>query len=296
MSLLNWVIKYWAFLKPILTTTIPVIATLITAFIFSEKAVERSQLKRHHSKTLQKSLRMWLEYFDTYTLLKTDYDESENKFVPHIPSMRVEDIPFYRFLIEHLTKGHKELYDSWIGCFTIFERLNRMRADIFENIRQELLHRLKKFEIELKTAKYHPDIKGPHINIDIFVLAIFNIFERKYEKGFFFDDENKPRIREVPVWDDTLKDYVTGSDLFFPDTGSAAKSKTWRTISKLEEILYSVLENESLLNQIQSFMSEKDIFDEKKNDTKRKLEELIEYIELGNNIKGKCKFCPKLFF
>lgn len=141
MSLIEWIVNNWNFMGPILTTIIPTMVTLFAAFTFSERAVERSRLKRLHSEKLQSSLKTWMEYLDRYTFIDTEYRPLENDFIPKTVAS-VEEISFYRFLIEHLEKGHKNFYNEWNDCIDFFKNLNQLRANIFQDIYQKILDQL----------------------------------------------------------------------------------------------------------------------------------------------------------
>lgn len=147
----------------------------------------------------------------------------------------------------------------------------------------------------MRIRKHRSDLKGPHIKIDIFTLAIFETFKKLIETGVSFNGETKLEVRQFSVWDDDLKKDVLGADLFFNKVGQAAICKSYNDCLTLEKIVYNILKDETILKQVIAYLINKSKFEKMKNDFRKKLEELIEYIELDNNIKGKCEFCPTLF-
>jgi hypothetical protein len=282
----------------ILNIILTALFSFFIALLTSEKAVERSQLRRYHSEKLKDSLIEWKSNIHLFLTFNSEYSHNDRQIEMKIIG-DISTIPFYNFLWEHLEKGNKDIVDSWNHLYELFLKINNERADIINNI----FIKLKEQNADRNSYFYYPKLydKQPEEFINIIKMSEI-IFE-----------ETQTRLRENVKWKggepNITKSHGREGILFHNLAMSSTSPSSQETCAslinydemvKIMKSVYDVLADEGINDSVRHFLTQFPSYYVHEIDFSNKLSNLIWYIELGNNLKGSCKFCPgqiyKTFF
>jgi hypothetical protein len=261
----------------------------IIAYLTSEIAVERSRLRRTHTEKLKDSLSEWVKSPYTYIEFRSEYSHNEGKIEAKIARF-ISTIPFYDYLWSHLKKGHKDITESWNYLYELFLKLNKERANIINNIHIKL----KELNIDSIQYFYYPKLyeKQPEEFIMLAKISemIYEEIKMRLEKKVYWNI-GEPRIVKFYGREEILfHSLIMPSPLSHEET--CVTFIKYDDVVKTMKNIYNILDDEEINNTIRSFLSQYSEFKKEEINFTNKLKKLIWYIELGNNLKGNCDFCP----
>lgn len=296
LSVLAYVLRYHSDTIVALNSQYGILFTLsisvLIPWLTSERWVEYYRLKREHSQKLAKSpLTNWKESINHFTSLDVEPNKETFQYTP-IPPETLTSLPYFDYLKKHLEQGHTHILESWAEVARKHGSVHEYKAEFMEKIRQSIFERSYLDDMGLKSFHYIQARRRIPYPLefycpDRFAESIF--FHIKYysEYASYPDTFLKERQANIDqegkshtVWDfvydsDTLVRTLNKDDLhifkgFF--NGIATKPEFHKEMSQLQ-------------SQIEELEKLKERFE-------RNVDELIWFIELGNNLKGECPFCP----
>jgi len=269
----------------LLTVVISLVGSAITSFLvakyYGERWVEKRRSCREHSVRLKDDfLQKWLTAIHEYCRIDATYSKKTSQMValePREPS----DLRFYDEAWSHLSNyGH--LVNDWKNLKQITLELNRELAVLFEEIRI-----LTKSTIDLPYYCQWDfgDEPDEYLCPNTFVRAVYEEMENRLNKGkkqFIGIGNVSPtnygekRIYHFKWWDRTL-----------------ARSPNEELMKRAQDLLSQLFENEKYKQEIRTFVAkQRETYDEQLEKVQQDIREIIKSVELGNIIKGNCRYCP----
>ena len=254
----------------------------ITTIFFGPRWVERSRMRRFHSEKIENdALKPWLAKFDDYSKVSGEYSIEGNLFVPYSPK-DPEDLPLFLAAKSHLRSGYSEILESWEQLKEATFNHNHRVAEFLNDVGKLFVESTKLPNYNRKMYGKAPEefIVSENLANSIYeFLSYENVTGRDYFS-------RKPHI----------EDLVEGDKHFCvlrPHENLAARSLDKLKIKSIQELFISVLNSNEKKESMKQIMEEEQKnLPIKRKDFEGKLTELIRSIELGNNLRGKCKDCP----
>jgi hypothetical protein len=242
--------------------------------------VEKMRLRREHAqKLLEGGLKPWLNELHMFCRLGAEYSKDDKKFMPFQPTNPNQML--FVDLMAHLTTGYGEVAQEWANYKTAIVENNQKWADFFNelSLKIEESTSLPKFHFYVQESK--PRYFVAPVNV---VSTIYNKVRYEIVNGQPWVD----RITSTRTMEGDFAYYSISSsygelghvnsvedlDSVIKKAGELEHSKEVR--AKMEELIH--IENDELTKKRTMFED--------------KLKELIRSVELGNCLKGKCKYCP----
>lgn len=277
----------------ILTVIISLIGSAIISFFvakyYGERWVETRRSRREHSIALKDGFfKPWLEkigeYNDEYCKINAVYSKEMRKMVPLNPR-EPDNIRFYNEAMEHLNKYENFLKD-WENLKQITLKLNEELTILFEEIRVFVI---KEIDLPYWCPRYFGDYSGDkpdeYLCPDLFIRSIYDeVFWRieTHSKQYFGKGEVMPTI----VADGKKIYYLRHADR------ELVSSANEELVKRAQQLISRFVEDAEYKERIKTFMNKKrGTYDKQLGKVKQNIGDIIESIELGNTIKGKCRFC-----
>lgn len=262
-----------------------VIASAATAFLVAKWVETRKSRMKHSVKLKDDFFKPWLskigEYYDDYCKIGAQYSKEFDKMVPLEPK-DPDNLQFYKEAMSHL-KNYEQLLKDWKNQKQITLELNKELAILFDDIRV-----LVKKEIDLPywCPRYSGDEPDEYLCPNLFIGAIYEEIEgriKKERKQFIGSGMVEPtihgdkKIYYFKWWDRTL-----------------ARSPKQEHMVKAQQLFSQFIDDEKYKEIIEAFAAkQKETYDKACEKVKQDIVDIINSIELGNIIKGKCQHCPK---
>lgn len=279
----------------LISAAISAIVSFIVGVFFSDKSVERSQLKRIHSLSLQSSIGTWVQKMDVIckigqSIPTTEFSHEDGMIKPIvIGDLASEKIPHRKFLTSHMESGYTEVWTQWNELKQQINCYNLKKAKFLECVRQEFMKKgrdLKLNEYYFKLGHSHPRVYFAPDKI------AENILKEITNRITGIDDwwGGEPEITESG-YGDTLIYSLT----IFHSTFMMVDIKS-ENIKSIIALILSRVKDEEIISGVEDLLKTNEINYRRVGDIKEQLNEIISIIELGHNIKGKCKYCPKFLW
>lgn len=263
------------------------IATIISAIVTwfsSDRWVAKNQLKREHSLKLKdSSIIIWINKIDSMCPTSVEYDHNYGK-IYGTDSQSYEYLQYSDFIESHMTSGYSELHAQWMEYKLLTESCADIRASILDDLREEF-EKISQ-EIEVPYHYHKQGISRPTFYIQPFEIAEA-IMREKLNRFECFEDWyiGKPSTQNHQVGEKIYpRLYYHNNDLALTEINN---------INAIREKMYEILDDREYHSRfVELHMAERDVALKKKVFVGR-LYQLVEYIELGNNLKGRCRACDK---
>ena len=267
----------------------------VVGFFYSDKAVERSQNRRHHSIALQSSLKDWINKIDDICVIgKTDplvkYSHEEERMLPiEVGDMGSVAIPHHQFLENHMKTGYSAVWVQWNELLRQVKEHNEQKAKLIEDIRQQFLSQSRKQNL----AVYYHRLGRTQPKVFVAPNEIAESIVEEINNRIYSGLENwwggKPSIREFMDGNTMYYDLNIFSHSFIMhDTDKS-------NVSFCIDFILSKVEDEEIIIRAEQLSNMYKANIKKSIEIKDQLNEIVSIIELGHNIKGKCKSCIKFY-
>lgn len=259
-----------------------IISALATIF-FGARWVERSRLKREHSmKLVTEALRPWTDHWRRYCEFGAVYSTEKDGFVERLPE-DPWDLELFDVLLEHLLKEYPQVLKAWRDLTQAVIAHNRDRASFSNVIKDQL-------EMSTMLPQYNPSVKQrapeeyvipENVADQVYHALRYEIINRSDWLGELklqrVQESNKRSSNEV--WMGNVR---------------LARSKNVDRLKSLILLVEEMIRAPEKKLQVELFVEEEDqSIPAKAEDFRSVGAELAKRVELGNRLKGKCKYCPK---
>lgn len=273
----------------VLTVFISLAVSVATSFVvakyYGERWVETRRSRMEHSIRLNDSFFKPLlgkigDYNNEYCKIDAFYSREIGKVVPSKPR-DPKDLQFYEEAMSHL-KSYERLLSDWDKLKQTTLRLNEDLASIFEGIRV-----LVKKEIDLPywCPKYSGDEPSEYLCPTTFIRAI-------YEEVYWrLKRDTKQFVGSGQIQPTTYGDKIIYHFRWWDR--DLARSPKEELVQKAQRSFSHLVEDESYVERVKNFIAkQEETYDKEREKVKKDTEDIIKAIELGNIIRGKCKYCP----
>lgn len=270
--------------------------SILIPWLTSERWVEQYRLKRDHSMELaEESLSQWKEEIDELTKIESKIYIESFEFEYILPKPK-SSIIYFKYLNEHLQKGHPIILELWSKIENYHTSVNLMKTDIKENIRKAIINddSLKKLEltphyqIQIFERKLNPPPEHyvPDTITDLLLLDID--YFQKYQKHWSHFERRKYTIKINEQDKHAIELMYMDKTIF--------RTLNEDNIDILKKWFIDFSERHEIINMVRSFNDQDALLEIYKMEFVNALDELIWFVRLGNNLKGECSFCPAGIF
>lgn len=273
---------------------ITISVSVLIPWLTSERWVEQYRLKREHSvKLAEESLWEWRHKINDFTEIKS-IPNTDTYIYEAIESPKPSTISYFTYLEEHLKTGHSLIIELWSNLEANYTRINEYKASILESIRQiivndDYLDGLELTKHHLRKSRVHR-IQPPlqYYSPDEITESIFDEIEYLLQ---YNQHQHSNIFGVTPTNMETEEGYLQTYELKY-NVRLLFRTLNNDNIQILKGWFNSLSEREELINQVENLHKEISLLDELKEEFIKKVDELIWYVQLGNNLKGNCPYCP----
>jgi hypothetical protein len=258
-----------------------IISALATIF-FGERRVETLRRRREHSMKLNDGvLKPWLSKVGEYCKIGATYSCDVHKIVGLKPNDPTE-LAYFDVAKSHLETRYPSILEAWEEFKRVTYEHNQKLATVLEKIRTLIVKEFKMpcyyWSLGAKEPKAHvkPDRIAQQIYQEIEDRVKYNI---KWFRG-------EPRISPVIISDEKFYRLEWGNNLLIRSRDEKRVESSIPFISELVETQKFQEEEKSLTKRKNEF------YQRRREDFEIEIKNVIKSIELGNILKGKCRFCP----
>jgi hypothetical protein len=258
-----------------------VISALATIF-YGERRVEMLRLRRKHSEILlDRTLRPWLDKYRQICMIGAEYSSDPDTLVAHEPEE--SSLQFFDDIRSHLESKYLDIMKSWEALKEATFEHNKKLAFILEDIRNSILK-------ETILPQYHCHGREPreYICPERIVEYIYETmaYETHTGEDWF---RGKPCVQPLTIGNTMVYQVNWAGCSYF------AICRNEDYARKIVHKIIDIVESPEYEQRIRQAVDAEDgIIQPKRIDFEHKMEDLIESIELGNSLRGKCKHCRKL--
>jgi len=269
----------------LLTVVISVIGSAVTSFLvakyYGERWVEKRRNRMEHSVRLKDDFfKSWLSQIDEYCKIDALYSNKIGGMVASQPK-EPNDLQFYNEARSHLD-NYEHLINDWKNLKQTTLELSKELAVLFEEIRVLIKRTM---DIPYYCWGYSGDEPDEYLCPNTFIRAVYEEVENRLKTGkkqFIGIGNVQPticgekKIYYFKWWDSNL-----------------ARSPDEELMKRAQHLLSQLFENERYKERIKTFIAkQKETYDKELEKVKQDLREIIKSVELGNIIKGNCRYCP----
>jgi hypothetical protein len=255
-----------------------------------ESLIETRKIRMEHSTKLKDGFfKPWLETMEEYKDKCCEIGAKYSKVQGRMVSLKPKEpgnFEFYEQAMNHMKRS--KLAKDWNNLKHTTLDLNEELAIIFEEIRVLIL---KEIDLPYWCPRYIGDYFGDkpdeYLCPDLFISSIY--LEVRYRIA-----EGRKRIWGPGKM--SPKNVGNGKMVYFLSYWDfeIASSPDEELMRKTQQLLSRLVEDKELTERIKSFVDkQKATYDKELEKVKLDTRDLINSIELGNVIKGKCRHCPK---
>jgi hypothetical protein len=258
-----------------------VISALATIF-FGERRVETLRLRREHSRILlDGTLKPWLDKYKQICMIGAEYSSDPDTLVAHEP--QESSLKFFDDIRSHLGSKYPDTMKSWEVLKEATFEHNKKLALILEDIRNSIIK-------ETSLPQYHRHGREPREYI-----SPERIVEYVYETMAYETHTGEDWFRGKP----DVQPFTSGNTMFYQvkwgNYSNFAICRDENSAGKIVHKIIDIVESPEYEQRIRQAVDAEDrIIQPKRISFEQKMEDLIESIELGNSLRGKCKHCRKL--
>lgn len=265
---------------------------VLIPWLTSERWVEHYRLKREHSIQLaEKSLSEWKKRINEFTILDSKPNSESFEFEVVYPE-KIYSIIYFHFLEEHLRKAHPFILELWSSVENHHTDMNEWRANILDNMRQIIINDAYLEGLELHPHYYIQSFESrldpppEYYEPDTIVNSLFNEIEyfQKYNKHWL---NFELRTRSIDINEQRHIAY----ELVY-DNKTIFRTLNKDDINILEKWFSDLSERQEFINNINILNNGIAELERLKKEFDITINQLIWFVQLGNNLKGNCPFCP----
>jgi gas vesicle protein len=258
-----------------------VISALATIF-YGERRAEMLRLRRKHSETLlDRTLRPWLGKYKEICRIGAEYSSDPDTLIAHEP--QESSLQFFDDIRSHLKSKYPDIMRSWETLKQATFEHNKKLAIILEDIRNSILK-------ETNLPQYHCHGRAPSEYI-----CPERIAECVYETMAYETRTGEDWFTGRP----SVQPLSSGNTMFYQvnwaGSSNFAICRNEDRAGKIAHKIVDIVESPEYEQRIRQAVDAEDmVIRPKRIDFEHRMEDLIESIELGNSLRGKCKHCRKL--
>jgi hypothetical protein len=258
-----------------------VISALTTIFL-GARWVERSRLKREHSmKLVTGALRPWTDHWWRYCEFGAVYSIEKDGFSERLPK-DPDNLELFDALKEHLQKEYPQILESWSDLKKAVIAHNKDRACFSDEIRAQLMASIKLLEHYPSLTQRAPEeyVIPENVAEQVYHAMRYEIVNRA-------DWFGEVKLTHVPESDRSLSNLLSMNNV------QLAKARNANELSNITSLIKQIIQSPEKKQQMERFVEKEDkIIPAKAKDFEKMVKEVAKRVELGNRLKGKCKYCP----
>jgi len=259
-----------------------IISSLATIF-FGERRVETLRRRRDHSIKLNDGvLKPWLSKLQDYCKIGAIYNHEVTRIVENKPKDPT-DLEFFTEAKSHLESNYPAVLKSWEELKQATLSHNEKIATVLEETRKSMVD-------DLKMPCYY-----------------WKLYDEGAPETCVMPDRILENFYRVIKWEvDFGKKWVNGKPSIEPimsgnirlyrlkwGTSEVVKSRDEEEVGKCLSLIVQLVEASKYRDEVKSLLKREDeMLQPKTEEFRKQITGLIKSIELGNIIKGKCKYCP----
>ncbi len=247
-----------------------------------ETRSEKAKLRREHSvKIMEQALKPWLDGSLFYSKLDAEYSPRYDEFVGLEPKDPT-NLDFFEFAKSHLESEYPEVLRAWNELKSITSKYNSKLATFLNEIREFTIAFL---EMAITYSGFRGKTPAQYMILDRFVKSVFEeIKYQVYNEIDYFVEE--PKIQPVGIGGKTFQQLVWKSY-------ALVQSRDIYKAKKAKKIIERLIESPKLREGMRGLLEiEAEILKTRLPNFETKIKDVIKSVELGNQFKGKCRFCP----
>lgn len=243
--------------------------------------IELTRIRQEHSiKIKDEALKPWLAKVGEYCKIEAVYSKDADRMVgiePNDPS----DLNFFDVAKSHLESKYPDILEAWEDLKRITSELNKELAIILEEIRTLTIK-----ELELPCYYWFLGVEEPeeHIKPDKIAQSIYQEIEWR-----------APQKRKWMIGKPHVHPVIYGREQFYELEWRERlmKSRDEEKVKRAILLIDKIVETPKFKEMTEKLTKRKDeIYKTHRETFEAKIKEVIKSIELGNVLKGKCKYCP----
>lgn len=258
-----------------------IISALATKY-YGERWVERFRIRRVHSvKINDEVFKIWLDKAKDYANIGSTYSKKTGTMVANKPKDPI-DLRFFDEAKSHIEAKYPNILKVWEELKLVTSRHNEKLAVVLEEIRTAIIE-----EFKMPCYYWSLGTEEPEERIlpDKIAQQIYGEIESRaqYDRKWF---RGKPHVTS----------YLNRNEKFFQlewENNRVIRNQNEKKVKDSIPFINQLVEASKFIeNQKNLAKEEKEIYTIKLEDFKTKIKDVIKSIELGNLLKGKCRFCP----
>jgi len=259
------------------------IISALTTIFFGARWVERSRLKREHStKLVAGALRPWMNHWRRYCEFGAVYSAKKDEFVERIPK-NPWNLELFDALLQHLLTQYPEVLDAWNHLTNVVIAHNRNRASFCNTIKDQL-------EMSSMLPQFNPSAKQQAL--EEYVIPE-NVADQVYHALRYEIVNGTNWFGELKLQQVQEHNKRPSNEVWMGSV-RLARSKNVDHLKSLITLVEEMIHVSEKKLQVELFVKEEDQSIPAKAENFRSIgAELAKKVELGNCLRGKCKYCPK---
>jgi len=258
-----------------------IISALATKY-YGERWVERFRIRRVHSvKITDEVLKIWLDKAKDYVNIGSTYSKKTGTMVANKPKDPI-DLRFFDEAKSHLEAKYPNILKVWEELKLVTSRHNEKLAVVLEEIRTAIIG-----EFQMNCYYWSIGTEEPEERIlpDKITQQIYREIESRaqYDRKWF---RGKPHVTS----------YQSRNEKFFQlewENNRVIRSRNEKKVKDSIPFINQIVETPKFIEKEKNLTKGKnEIYKIKLEDFETEIKDVINSIELGNLLKGKCKFCP----
>jgi len=272
-------------MNDLLTVIISLIGSGITSFLvakyYGERWVEKRRNRMEHSVRLKDDFfKPWADKLEKCCKVDAQYSKEVDKMVPLTPE-DPEDLQFYDEAINHL-RDYEQVLRDWENLKQTSLKLSEELATFFEEIRVLIQRELN---VQYYCAGYSGDEPNEYMCPNAFIRAVYEEVEYRLKTG-----------RTQLIGNGTIQPAIYGEKkIYYLKWWDRylARSADEKLMEKAQQLFSQFIEDERYRVKIKALMDkQKESYEKELEKVKLAIRDIIKSVELGNVIKGKCRYCP----
>jgi len=260
-----------------------------------EATIEIARRRREHSSRLKDEvLKPWLSKVGEYCKIGVTYSYEVHKIVGLEPKDPI-DLKFFDFAKSHLESKYPEIMKAWEELKLVTSKHNKDLASLLEETRTLTIK-------DLKIPAYYSDMRGrlpeEHITLDRFVEAIYQ--EMNYRIRTRAQERAEHRVHPERKWmigKPLIQPVMHGKEKFHTLAWGSyrlVRNRDEEKVKKAKSLIDKILDTSRFKDEVKNLIDREDqIYKTKRDNFETKIKDVINSVELGNVLEGRCRFCEQ---
>lgn len=269
-----------------------IISALATIF-YGERRVETLRRRREHSIKLNDGvLKPWLSNVRVYCKIGETYSFDVHKIVGLEPKDPT-DLEYFDVAKSHLESKYPDIIEAWEDLKHATLEHNKDLAILLEEIRTLTIE-------ELKMPPYYSGMRGrspkEYITLDRFVETIYHEIASRTRMHAQARAEHRVHPeRKWMIGKPSIHPVIHGEEKFH-ELSWGSYTLVWNLdeeeVKRAKALIDKILDTSKFKEEVKNLIEREDMVHKTKREVfEMKIKDLIKSIELGNILKGKCRFC-----